>query len=139
MLGFLTNAHSRKFTKIKRCGIRMAAKTKELEMKNRDCAYPAWKNSTPVAVDGNTIRAAERQIDSCEGCTPETAEIPFDYVLDCVTGCDPEITDYVLTEPAACPRCAAPVKTGYLRWSTSEDGKRVAFILPGTLVTLKKG
>jgi hypothetical protein len=107
-------------------------------MTDPDRAYPAWRSSTPVTVDTTTLREAESQIESCERCEPEAAEVPFDYVLDCLTGCDPEVTDYVLAEPVRCPRCSAPMQTGYWRWSTTEDGRRVAFILSGTLVTLKR-
>jgi hypothetical protein len=105
-------------------------------MINRE-AYPIWKNTTPVHIDADTLQKAEQLIDSCESCNPDLAEIPFDYVLDSITGCDPEFTDYVLTEPARCPRCARAIQTGYWRWyEFAQDGRKV-FILPGTLVTLK--
>jgi hypothetical protein len=32
--------------------------------------------------DTATLHQAERLIESCEGCNPEGAEIPFDYILD---------------------------------------------------------
>ena len=85
-----------------------------------------------------TLRLAERNIASCEVCTPDLAEIPFDYVLDIVTGSDPEETDYVMPEPAHCPNCNSPVLTGYWRWYTTEQGGRKVFVLPGTLVVLKQ-
>jgi hypothetical protein len=107
-------------------------------MRNPD-RLPEWRKVTPVVVDAVTVRDAERQIQSCESCTPELAEIPFDCVIDSITGCDPESTDYVLAEPALCPACGALLKTGYWRWSDSEANGRTAFILPGTLVALKKG
>jgi hypothetical protein len=31
----------------------------------------------------------------------------FDNVLDCVTGNDPAVTDYILLAPAKCPRASA--------------------------------
>jgi hypothetical protein len=58
-----------------------------------------------VLVDAATLREAERLIESCEGCNPEGAEIPFDTILDRVTGSDPSVTDYVLEQPAKCPNC----------------------------------
>jgi hypothetical protein len=106
-------------------------------MKNREWDYPLWTNTTPVFVDSDTLRTAERQIASCEACTPDLAEVPFEYILDTVTGCDPQVTDYVLAEPARCPRCAGALQTGYWRWYTSEQEGYKVFILPGTLVTLK--
>ncbi len=41
----------------------------------------------------------------CEACSPEDAELPFDNVLDPVTGNDPAVTDYILETPAKCPQC----------------------------------
>jgi hypothetical protein len=35
--------------------------------------------------------------------------MPFDWLLDKVTGSDPSVTDYVLAEAAMCPRCNGPV------------------------------
>src|SRR5215813_8585100 len=103
----------------------------------REQVYPEWRNTTPIRVEPEMLRLAEQQIDGCEACS-EDAEIPFDYVLDNVTGCDPEFTDYVLSEPARCPRCNAPIRSGFWRWYSTEDEGRKVFILPGTLVTLKK-
>ena len=48
---------------------------------------------------------AERLIESCEHCNEEGAEIPFDNILDRVTGSDPSVTDYILETPAKCPNC----------------------------------
>jgi hypothetical protein len=85
-----------------------------------------------------TIRIAEKEIVSCETCSADTAEVPFDYLLDSITGCDPESTDYVLSEPARCPACGAELHSGSWRWTDeSENEERTAFILPSTLVTLR--
>src|SRR5262245_36163232 len=35
------------------------------------------------------------------------AEIPFDNILDRLTGSNPSVTDYVLEAPARCLRCGA--------------------------------
>jgi hypothetical protein len=37
------------------------------------------------------------------------AEIPFDVILDRVTGSDPSVTDYILEQPAKCPKCRRDV------------------------------
>jgi len=42
-------------------------------------------------------------IESCEHCN--RAEIPFDNILGRVTGSDPSVTDYILEQPAKCPKC----------------------------------
>jgi hypothetical protein len=62
-----------------------------------------------VLVDSATLRKAEQLIQSCEHCNPEGAEIPFDVILDRVTGSDPSVTDYILEQPAKCPKCRRDV------------------------------
>jgi hypothetical protein len=100
-------------------------------------AYPIWRNTIPVLIDSVTAEKAQQFISSCERCTPDSAEVPFDHILDVITGCDPEFTDYVLTAPVRCPSCGGEIQTGHWRWSESSDGGRRVFILPGSLVTLK--
>jgi hypothetical protein len=39
----------------------------------------------------------------------ENAEIPFDNILDRLTGSDPSATDYVLVVPAKCLQCGAEI------------------------------
>jgi len=52
-----------------------------------------------VLIDAATLCKAEKLIESCEHCNPEGAEIPFDNILDRVTGSDPSVTDYILEVP----------------------------------------
>jgi hypothetical protein len=33
------------------------------------------------------------------------AEIPFDWLLDRITGCDSTVTDYIVETLATCPNC----------------------------------
>jgi hypothetical protein len=42
-----------------------------------------------VLIDAAILRKAEKLIESCEHCNEEGAEIPFDNILDRVTGSDP--------------------------------------------------
>ena len=88
-----------------------------------------------VAIDARTVQRAQQEIASCEACAPDEADIPFDYVLDCMTGCDPQYTDYVLKVPARCPQCKSAILTG--TWHRFRDAQGVAsiWIIPGTLVT----
>jgi hypothetical protein len=58
-----------------------------------------------VPVDADLIRRAEKLIDGCEHRHKEDADIPFDWILDKVTGRSGATTDYILTEPARCPIC----------------------------------
>jgi hypothetical protein len=41
---------------------------------------------------------------------PDGAEIPFDNVLDRITGADPCVTDYILEYPALCPYCGREIR-----------------------------
>jgi hypothetical protein len=61
-----------------------------------------------LAIGTSTIRRAQESISSCESCNKD-AELPFDWILDEVTGCDGTTTDYFLTEPARCPRCGCTI------------------------------
>ena len=58
-----------------------------------------------ITVDEAMVRAAEKRIKSCEYCNPQGSAIPFDVVLDRVTGSDPSVTDYIPEKPAKCPQC----------------------------------
>ncbi len=66
---------------------------------------PSPEQQNVIFVQAATLRKAERLIESCEACNPEGGEIPFDNILDQVTGSDPSVTDYVLEAPAGCPNC----------------------------------
>jgi hypothetical protein len=66
---------------------------------------PTPEEQQVVLIDAETLRQAEKLIESCEHCNPVGAEIPFDNILDRVTGSDPSVTDYILESPAKCPNC----------------------------------
>ena len=72
---------------------------------SRDFFDPTPEEQKVILVDTATLRRAERLTDSCEYCNEEGAEIPFDNILDRVTGSDPSVTDYILEESAKCPNC----------------------------------
>jgi hypothetical protein len=75
---------------------------------SREFFDPDPEDSVVVLLDESTICRAERLIHGCENCSA-TAEIPFDWVCDKVTGCDPTVTDYILERPAKCGTCRRPV------------------------------
>ena len=56
-----------------------------------------------VLIDATTLQKAQRLITGCEACS-EDAEIPFDNILDRLTGSDPSVTDYVLERHGSEPR-----------------------------------
>ena len=66
---------------------------------------PSPEQQIIVLVDAASLRKAERRIESCEGCNEDDAEIPFDNILDRMTGSDPSATNYILEHPAKCSRC----------------------------------
>jgi uncharacterized protein with PIN domain len=66
---------------------------------------PTPEQQVVVLVQSATLRQAERLIDACEHCNEEDAQIPFDNILDRVTGSDPSVTDYTLEQLAQCPLC----------------------------------
>ena len=70
----------------------------------RDFFDPAPEQQNVILVQVTALRNAESLIESCEHCN-ENAEVPFDWILDRVTGSDPGVTDYILEQPAKCPRC----------------------------------
>jgi hypothetical protein len=71
----------------------------------RDFFDPTPEQQIVVLIGAATLRKAERLIESCEHCNAEDAQIPFDNVLDRVSGSDPSVTDYILERPAKCPSC----------------------------------
>ena len=58
--------------------------------------------TTLIALSRATVLRAQSLILGCEACSPD-AEIPFDWILDEVTGRNGAEVDYVLSEPAKCP------------------------------------
>jgi hypothetical protein len=66
---------------------------------------PTPEQQAVVLIDAATLHKAERLIESCEVCHPDDADIPFDCILDHVTGSDPSVTDYIFESPAKSPNC----------------------------------
>ena len=73
----------------------------------REFFDPSPEEQQVVLVSTDTVRKAERLIESCEGCNPTGAEIPFDNILDRVSESDPSVTDYILEAPAKCAELQA--------------------------------
>jgi hypothetical protein len=55
-----------------------------------------------VTVDAAIVKNVEQQIESCEHCHPNDAEIPFDWLLAKVTGKRGPY-EFILSEPVRCP------------------------------------
>jgi hypothetical protein len=64
----------------------------------------ARPNIKLVTVDADVIGRAEKEIESCEHCHLDDAEIPFDCILSEVTG-SRGLVDFILTDMARCPTC----------------------------------
>ena len=63
---------------------------------------------TLISVSRAMLLRAQAHIPGCESCSPD-AQIPFDWVLDDVTGFSGAEVDYVLSKVARCPRCLGEV------------------------------
>ena len=63
-----------------------------------------------VFVNHEIAAKAVFQVGACEGCNPPESEIPFDRILDSVTGRDPSVTDYILEAPVRCPYCRLEIR-----------------------------
>ncbi len=74
----------------------------------RDFFDPTPEQQNVVLIDAATLQKAQRMIAGCEACR-EGAELPFENILDRLTGCDPSITDYVLETAARCLQCGAQI------------------------------
>jgi len=75
---------------------------------NPDFFHPAPEQLQVVLIAIDPIGRLQTMIESCEHCD-SSAEIPFDRVLDGVTGREPSVTDYILESPAQCPVCRSKV------------------------------
>jgi len=58
-----------------------------------------------VTVDVAKVREDESKIECCEHCHPDDAEIPFDWILEKVTGRS-GMVDFMMLETAKCPNCS---------------------------------
>ena len=61
-----------------------------------------------VLIDAAIVEETQRMLAACEFCS-EMAEVPFDYILDELTGSDPRVTEYILERPARCLQCGAAI------------------------------
>src|SRR5262249_38850946 len=86
----------------------------------RDFFDPTPEQQNVVLINAAILREAERLIESCEHCNPEGAEIPFDNILDRVTGSDPSVTDYILESPAKSVRTAGVTFSKRRWWSLTD-------------------
>jgi len=73
-----------------------------------------------VPIDVATVRKAEDQIESCEGCNRD-ASMPFEWILDRLTDMGPNEALYILETSAKCPKCGMLIKEKTLiEWGTPE-------------------
>jgi hypothetical protein len=61
-----------------------------------------------VLVDSETVVSAAREVIGCQGCSPE-ANVPFDWLLDVMTGRAPLTADYLMETPASCAYCGRKI------------------------------
>jgi hypothetical protein len=73
-----------------------------------ECFEPSPELWNVCLMSSCRIDQAAALIHSCEQCDPE-AEIPFDWVLDGISGKIPGVTAYLFEKPARCGACSADV------------------------------
>lgn len=59
-----------------------------------------------VLVEEDVLELAAEWVTGCEYCA-EDALLPFDYLLDVITNCNPSVTEYLLRRPVLCPFCSS--------------------------------
>jgi len=59
-------------------------------------------------IDDPLVLGAENYVSGCYHCD-DRASLPFDYVLDAITGCDPRLTEYLMSRLALCPHCKSKI------------------------------
>lgn len=71
-----------------------------------DCKYfdSCDENQDVVFIDQPMLMEAQSFIGACEHCS-DVAELPFDQLLDSLTGCDPSTTEYIICHAAKCKAC----------------------------------
>ena len=67
-----------------------------------------WEETDVVTVDQNALAKAQSMLAGCEECTAD-AEIPFDWILDRLSGKNPAVTDYVMEAPIRRQFCGSPI------------------------------
>jgi len=70
----------------------------------RDFLDPTPEQQNVVLIDAATLQKAQQMTAGCEACS-ERAELPFENILDRLTGSDPTVTDYVMEVPPRCLQC----------------------------------
>ena len=88
-----------------RCGSTLLEGTRVSTCKTDVDLNPPAEEKTVAFLDENTLAEAESFISGCEYCEPDRAAIPFDQLLDGLTGYDPTVTEYITCHPARCPHC----------------------------------
>jgi hypothetical protein len=74
----------------------------------RDSFDSAGEDQVVKLIDDTAIHEAEDLIVGCEVCSKD-AWLPFDYVLNTVTGDDP-VSDYIMRTKAKCPCCRYQIR-----------------------------
>jgi hypothetical protein len=62
-----------------------------------------------VLIGESTVAEAEEFLTGCEHCA-DNVPIALDYLLDALTGCDPQVTEYVMCRAACCPFCLSEIR-----------------------------
>ena len=61
-----------------------------------------------ILIDEPTVAQTERWLLACEHCA-ENAVLPFDSLIDALTGAEPLAIEYLMCRPARCPACSSRI------------------------------
>jgi hypothetical protein len=83
----------------------------------RDSSDPTPEQQNLVLIHVATLHKAQGMILGCEACS-ESAEMPFENILDQLNGSNPTVTDYIFDSQVRCLQCGAAIKNKALvGWS----------------------
>ena len=69
---------------------------------------PPIETLNVVLIEEAVLDDVVEWVSGCDSCD-DNAKIPFDYLLDVATDCDPTITEYLMCRLETCPFCLGPI------------------------------
>ncbi len=69
---------------------------------------PSIEKLHVVLIEQAVLDDVVEWVAGCESCD-DNAVLPFDYLLDVVTDCDPTVTEYLMCRLETCPFCLSKI------------------------------
>jgi len=96
----------------------------------REFFEPTPEEQNVVLIDSDILHQAEDLVAGCEACSADDAEIPFEVVLDTLSGNDPAVTDYNSKSLPNVPSASARSwRTPWWSWRRNPATARFAGLL----------